>query len=140
MLCDALGGGVRVGWEGGLRGRGVCICMADSLQFTAEMNTTLESSYIPPKCFLIKEAFPAWSLQSFSDAMCISLCSCMVKMKGKGHAKQSATLPIMLNIARGGTIYRVLSVYSWKVRFFFACLREVFLRAHLFNGILSPSQ
>ena len=32
----------------------------------------------------------------FSDALCINLCCCVVKMKGKVHAKQSATLPICL--------------------------------------------
>ena len=45
MLCDHLEGWDREGgWEGEARGRGygdICICIADSLCYTAETNTPL---------------------------------------------------------------------------------------------------
>ena len=56
MLCEDLGGGMGVGWQGGPRGRGcVCVCecvyiylclhlsihTADLLHCTAETSTTL---------------------------------------------------------------------------------------------------
>ena len=32
-------------WEGGSTGRGVCVCRADSLRWTAETNVTLQQLY-----------------------------------------------------------------------------------------------
>ena len=53
MLCDHLEGWDREGGrEGDARGRGygdICICITDSLCYTAETNTPLWSNYAPIK-------------------------------------------------------------------------------------------
>ena len=41
MLCDDLDGWDGGGWEGGFRGRGLCIHTTDILHFTAETDTTV---------------------------------------------------------------------------------------------------
>ena len=48
MLCDDLEGWDG-GWEGGPRGRGIGIHIADLLHCTAETSTTLESNFTPIK-------------------------------------------------------------------------------------------
>ena len=44
VLCEDL-----EGWEGGHEGGDICVLIADSLFFTVETSTTLQSSYIPIK-------------------------------------------------------------------------------------------
>ena len=61
MLCDHLEGWVREdGREGDARGKrygDICICIADSVCYKAESNTTLLSNYTPIK-FLQKKISP----------------------------------------------------------------------------------
>ena len=42
VLCDGLEGSDGVGWEGGSRGRGVCVHTADSCCHTAETNSIVK--------------------------------------------------------------------------------------------------
>ena len=49
MLCDHLEGWDREGGREAQEGGDICICIADSLCYTAETNTTMENNYTPIK-------------------------------------------------------------------------------------------
>ena len=55
MLCDHLEGWDREGDARGRRYGDICICITDSLCYTAETNTILQSNYTPIKILKNKQ-------------------------------------------------------------------------------------